>query len=166
MSKLLSASHQGQTDDEIQAPNENPSSTSTSSYPALENSSGYSECWVPISEVPLLCDTPKTTSHNPAGVLWEERCGKITVCWFCFHLQIRKFNINVIKVPSELKGLCLYLLLGWTFILFVFNLLSHGVLRTLSVCPGCPKFHEMLLASSQGMYTVSLNTTYLDPVTS
>lgn len=31
---------------------------------------------------------------------------------------------------------------------------------------GCPKFHEMLLVSSQGVYTVSLNTTDLDPVTS
>lgn len=42
MSKLLSPSHQGQADNEIQAPNISPSSTSTSSYPLLENSPRYS----------------------------------------------------------------------------------------------------------------------------
>ena len=152
MSKLLSASHQGRADNEIQASNEIPSSTSTSPYPVLENSSRYSGCSVPISEVLPLCDTPpRLLLIALLGFCGKKDVERLQYAGSAF-ISHQKIQHQCGKCPIRTQGLMHLSPPGMNLHSFCFYLLSHGALRTLSQAA---KFHEMLLASSQGIYGVS-----------
>lgn len=132
MSKLLSASHQGQADNEIQAPNEIPSSTSTSSYPVLENSLRYLGCSVPNSEVPPLCDTPQDHFSLPCQGLVGRKMRKDYSMLALLSFTNQKIQHQCDKGPIRTQGLMHLSPPVMNLYSFCFYLLSHRALRTLS----------------------------------
>ena len=162
MSKLLSVSHQGRADNEIQAP--------MKFLHLLPQAPILYQKIVPDIwgvQCLLVKSYHSVTPPRPLLIALLGFCGKKDVerlqyasSAFIYHQKIQH---QCGKCPIRTQGLMHLSPPGMNLHSFYFYLLSHGALRTLS--QAALSFMKCYQPVARA-YTVSLNTTYLDPVTS